>query len=82
VRPVNDNAVEFLEIVEDFADLTGKVTAERALAEFDETTLQVFWQKWPQVSAWAGWLWSRLSAELASAAQQADPDTDEIGESG
>ncbi len=79
---MNDNAVEFLEIVEDLADLTGNVTAERALAEFDETTLQVFWQKWPQVSAWAGWLWSRLSVELAAAAQQADPDTDEIGESG
>jgi hypothetical protein len=81
--PVDDGAEEFLAIIEDLADLTGSMPAQRALAEFDETTLQVFWKKWPQVSAWAGWLWSQLSAELAAAsAQHVDPDTDEIGGGG
>jgi hypothetical protein len=80
--PVDDSGEEFLAIIEDLADLIASLPAQRALAEFDDTTLQVFWKKWPQVSAWAGWLWSQLSAELASAAQQADLDTDETGESG
>jgi hypothetical protein len=53
------------------------------LADFDETTLQVFWKKWPHVSAWAGSLWSMLSAELAGpSSPQRDPELDETGESG
>jgi hypothetical protein len=79
---VDDHNEEFLAIIEDLADLISTLPAQRALDGFDQTTLQVFWRKWPQVSAWAGWLWSQLSAELAMASQQADPEFDEIGESG
>lgn len=79
---MDDGSEEFLDIFEDLADLIASVPAQRALAEFDQTTLQVFWKKWPQVSAWAGWLWSQLSAELAVSGQQADPDFDETGEGG
>jgi hypothetical protein len=79
---VDDSNEEFLAIIEDLSDLISTLPAQRALDGFDQTTLQVFWRKWPQVSAWAGWLWSQLSAELAMASQQADPEFDEIGESG
>ena len=79
---MDDHNEEFLAIIEDLADLISTLPAQRALDGFDQTTLQVFWRKWPQVSAWAGWLWSQLSAELAMASQQADPEFDEIGESG
>ena len=73
---------KFLELIHELEDVATSVTAQRALAEFDETTLQVFWKKWPHVSEWAGSLWSMLSAELAGPATRHDPDLDEIGESG
>jgi hypothetical protein len=80
---VEDVADRFLELIHDLEDISTTLSAQRALAEFDETTLQVFWQKWPHVSAWAGSLWSMLSAELsAPSSPQRDAEHDETGESG
>jgi hypothetical protein len=79
---VPDAADRFLELIHELEDLANSLPAQRALAEFDETTLQVFWKKWPHVSEWAGSLWSGLSAELAGPSARHDPDLDEIGESG
>ncbi len=80
---MEDVADRFLELIHELEDIANGLPARRALAEFDETTLQVFWKKWPHVSGWAGSLWSMLSAELAGpSAQHDDPDLDEIGESG
>jgi hypothetical protein len=81
--PVEDVADRFLELIHDLEDISTTLSAQRALAEFDETTLQVFWKKWPHVSAWAGSLWSMLSAELsAPSSPQRDAEHDETGESG
>jgi hypothetical protein len=77
---VDDIADRFLGLIHELEDVTRSVTAQQALAEFDETTLQVFWKQWPHVSAWAGSLWGMLSAELAS--PHADPEMHETGESG
>jgi len=80
---VDDVADRFLELIQELDDISTTLSAERALAEFDETTLQVFWKKWPHVSAWAGSLWSMLSAELsAPSSPQRDAEHDETGESG
>ncbi|HXW45395.1 MAG TPA: hypothetical protein VEL03_11445 [Streptosporangiaceae bacterium] len=79
---MDEIADKFLELIHELEDVAASVPAQRALAEFDETTLQVFWKKWPHVSAWAGSLWSMLSAELAGPSTRHDPDLDEIGESG
>lgn len=79
---MEDIADRFLELIHELEDVTSSISAKRALSDFDETTLQVFWKKWPHVSAWAGSLWSMLSAELSVPATQHDPDLDEIGESG
>jgi hypothetical protein len=80
---VDDIAEKFLELIHEFEDVACSIPAQRALAEFDQTTLQVFWKKWPHLSGWAGSLWTMLSAELAErSAQLDDPDLDEIGESG
>jgi hypothetical protein len=80
---MDEIADRFLELIHDLDDVTRTLTVERACSDFDETTLQVFWKRWPHVSAWAGSLWAQLSAELAvPATQHADPDLDEIGESG
>jgi hypothetical protein len=79
---VDDLADRFLELIHELEDVATSVTAQRALADFDETTLQVFWKKWPYLSGWAGSLWSMLSAEMSVPSARHDPDTDEIGESG
>jgi hypothetical protein len=80
---VEEIADRFLDLIHELEDLANSVPAQRALAEFDETTLQVFWKKWPHVSGWCGSLWTMLSAELAErSAQLSDSDADEIGESG
>ena len=80
---MEDVADRFLELIHDLEDIANSVSAQRALEEFDETTLQVFWKKWPHVSGWAGSLWTMLSAELSGpSTQHLDPDLDEIGESG
>jgi len=77
------NADRFLELIQQFDDFTNAISAERAHAEFDETALQVFWMQWPQLSSWAGSLWNLLSEELSGPATPcADPELDEVGESG
>jgi hypothetical protein len=81
--PMNDMADRFLDLIQELEDVTTSVTVEQALAEFDETTLQVFWKKWPHLSGWNGRLWALLSAELAGpSARVADPELDETGGSG
>ena len=80
---MNDVADRFLDLIHELEDVTTSMTVERALAEFDETTLQVFWKKWPHLSGWNGRLWAMLSAELAGpSARAADPELDETGGSG
>jgi hypothetical protein len=80
---MQDAGDKFLELIHELEDVANSVTTQQALAEFDEITLQVFWRKWPQLSSWAGQLWSMLSAELAGPSQQAvDPELDETGGSG
>jgi hypothetical protein len=56
------HAIEALERVADAA------TPDEAASGLDDATLQVFWQRWPRASAWAGQLWRRLNADLADAA--------------
>jgi hypothetical protein len=77
---MNDLGDQFLELIHQLEEVRDKITAERAHATFDETTLQVFWKKWPTLSLWAGSLWRMLSEELAGpATPHRDADLDEIG---
>lgn len=48
------------------------VTPDEALGAFDQATLQVFWQRWPNVSSWGGAVWRRLNEDLADAATPLD----------
>jgi hypothetical protein len=80
---MDDAASRFLDLIHGLEEVRDAVPAERAHVEFDETTLQVFWKKWPGVSAWAGSLWRMLSEELAEAASpHRDAELDEVGGSG
>jgi hypothetical protein len=77
------NADRFLDLVHQLEDFSDAISPERAHSEFDETTLQLFWMRWPQLSAWAGSLWRLLSEEMSGpSAPQRDEDLDEVGESG
>jgi len=77
------NADHFLELLHQFEDYTEAMSPERAHAEFDETTLQLFWMRWPRLSSWAGSLWRLLSEELSGpSTPYADAELDEVGESG
>lgn len=71
---------QFLELIHQLEDIRDAITPERAHRAFDETTLQVFWKKWPDLSMWAGSLWRMLSEELAvPSAPHRDAEMDEIG---
>lgn len=80
---MDDPADHFLELVHSLEELRDAISPERAHAEFDQTTLQVFWRKWPSLSAWAGSLWRMLSEDMAGpATPHRDTDLDEVGGSG
>ena len=80
---MDETADRFLDLIHSLVEVTHGVTPEQAHAQFDETTLQVFWKRWPDVSQWAGSLWKMLSDELSGpATPHRDPELDEVGESG
>jgi len=80
---MDDVAGQFLDLIHNLEEVRNAVTPERAHAEFDETTLQVFWKKWPDLSAWAGSLWRMLTEELAGpGSPHDDSELDEVGGSG
>ena len=76
---MDDLASQFLELINGLEDVRDAVTPEQAHAGFDETTLQLFWKKWPSLSAWTGSLWRMLSEELAGPATPHDASQDEVG---
>jgi hypothetical protein len=80
---MDDVGDRLLDLVHDLDEVTRGLTPEQAHAQLDETTLQVFWKRWPGVSAWAGSLWRMLSEEIEGpSTPHRDPELDEVGESG
>ena len=80
---MDGSADRFLDLMHQLEDFTHSVSPEQAHTQFDETTLQLFWMRWPQLSGWAGSLWRLLSEELAGpSAPHNDSELFEIGESG
>ena len=77
---MDDLAGQFLDAIHGLEDVRDAITPDRANAEFDEITLQLFWKKWPHLSAWAGSLWRMLSEELADpSTPHLDAELDEVG---
>ena len=77
---MDDVAGQFLELIHGLEEVRDAVTPEGAHVGFDELTLQVFWMKWPGLSAWAGSLWKMLSEELADpGAPHHDAELHEVG---
>ena len=76
------NADRFLELLHQFEDFTDAISPERAQIEFDETTLQLFWMRWPQVSAWTGSLAHAVGGDVRPVRAARRPGTGRGGESG
>ena len=77
---MDDSAGQFLDLIHSLEELRDSMSPDQAHAEFDETTLQIFWKKWPALSAWTGSLWRMLSEELAGpASPHLDTELDEVG---
>ena len=74
-----DVAQQLLEAMEALDDVAYSITADEAVEELDEATLQVFWRDWPRIQSWAGSLWRRLNDELAEMASPAGGDVDTGG---
>ncbi len=65
---MEDPSERLLHAIEDCEQVAEAVTPDEAARTFDEAALQVFWQRWPHVSSWAGALWRQLNADLAEPA--------------
>jgi hypothetical protein len=63
-----DPSERLLRSLEELEAVAASMTADEAAKTLDDATLQVFWQRWPQASSWAGTLWRRLNADLEDAA--------------
>ena len=80
---MDDASERLLAAIEEFELVTESVTPDEAARTLDDATLQLFWQRWPQVSSWSGSLWRRLNEDLADAAAPAgDSDLHEVGGEG
>jgi hypothetical protein len=77
--PMADAAQQLLEAMEALDEVADSITADEAVAELDEATLQVFWRDWPRIQSWAGSLWRRLNEDLAEMASPAGGDVDTGG---
>jgi hypothetical protein len=74
-----DMAQQLLEAMEAFDVVADGLTADAAIRELDESTLQLFWRDWPRISSWAGSLWRQLNDELAELAGPAGGEVDTGG---
>jgi hypothetical protein len=78
-----DASESLVHALEEYERVVESTTPDEAARGFDETTLQVFWQRWPNVSSWGGQLWRRLNEELADASTPAaDSEIHEVGGEG
>lgn len=77
-----DVSQQLIEVLEQFDVLADRATPDVAYEELDETTLQVFWREWPEVSAWAGALWRKVNADLADVASPESAERADIGGGG
>ena len=81
--PVDDISDRFLDAIARLEAVADAVDPHDAYRQLDETSMQVFWRRWPGISSWAGSLWRLLNEELMDPAASAHhPEADELGGSG
>jgi hypothetical protein len=67
-----DASEHLMGAIEEWERAAEAATPDEAAQTIDESTLQLFWQRWPNISSWGGALWRRLNEDLAEAATPAD----------
>jgi hypothetical protein len=73
-------AERLLDALSTLQQVAGTMTAEQAARALDETTIEVFWQDWPDVSSWTSALWRAVDEDHAEPAREAeDAELDEVG---
>ena len=77
-----DVAQQLIDCLEALAALADEATPDVAYEELDDTTLQVFWREWPEISAWAGSLWRKVNADLADVASPESAERADVGGGG
>jgi hypothetical protein len=78
-----DASDQLLGVIEKWERVAEAATADEAASSFDEATLQLFWQRWPNISSWGGALWRRLNEDLAEPATPVeDSEFHEVGGEG
>jgi hypothetical protein len=80
---MDDADATLLDALDQLSTVADALTADEAVDQLDDVTVQEFWREWPHVSAWAGALWRRINTDIVDASRPiADPDQDEVGGSG
>lgn len=74
-----DVSQQLIEAMESFNALADAVSPEAAYLELDDSTLQLFWRDWPQISAWAGSLWRKVNQDLV---EPASPESEGLADTG
>jgi len=81
--PQDDVGSRLIEALTQLDAVSAALTVDDAVLQLDESTLQVFWRDWPNISGWAAALWRRLNEDLDRPARPPeDPELDEVGGSG
>jgi hypothetical protein len=80
---MDDAGADLLVALGALVQVADRLPPRKALGTLTTADLEVFWREWPEVSTWAGSLWSELDHDLADPARmQLDPELDEVGEGG
>jgi hypothetical protein len=79
---MSERSERFVRLIADLEDLTDEISPHEAVREMDDSTLQVFWRRWPHISSWAGSLWRELNSDLDDTSTPEDDGVAEIGEGG
>ena len=58
-------------------EVAGQAKPPEAWRDLGDTTLERFWQTWPQVRAWGQWLWTLIDNERGDKATPVGPDAEE-----
>ena len=78
---ISDRFLDAISRLEAVADAVGLHDAYRQL---DETSMQVFWRRWPGISSWGGLAAAAAAERRAHGPGRLShhPDADEVGGSG
>jgi hypothetical protein len=76
---LQDHSDRLLHVMSEFEEIAEALTAAEAARVIEESTLQMFWRRWPYVSSWAGSLWRLLNEDIAEPAAPPKDELDEVG---